>query len=384
MNVPASSTHAPGHAPGNAHAFAPVSIAVIGGAFAGNLHAEAISLTKAARVCAGVASSPGSREAFTARWQVPSFASLTELIEAVTAGTIACDAISLAVPNALHRDMTIQAAEAGLSVICEKPLAPTYADAEAMVRACDQAGVHLLYAEQLCFAPRYRRVKEMIDAGTFGDVIQIQHWERHGGPHAQWFYDPAQSGGGVLLDMGCHGIGVARWLKGNVPVVEVSAQLGIFAHHEHSVEDHSLITLRFADDTIAVIDSSWAAPGGIDERLEVLGTQGHVIADLARGQSLLAYSDAGFDATAEKAVHHTGLGWIAHDEAWTWGWHGEFAHFAEVLAGRAQPILTGADGLEVLGIVCAAYVAAAERRIVTPPWPTGNHLAVQPWLDRTR
>lgn len=362
---------------------APVSIAVVGGAFAGNLHAEAISLTRSARVCAGVARSAASRADFATRWGVPSYPSLTELIEDRLAGDIACDAISLAVPNALHRQMTEQAAEAGLSVICEKPLAPTYADAQAMVRACAEAGVHLLYAEQLCFAPRYQRVKRMIDAGTFGQLVQIQHWERHGGPHAQWFYDPQQSGGGVLLDMGCHGIGVARWLKDDVPVVEVSAQLGTFAHREHRVEDHSLVTLRFADDTIAVIDSSWAAPGGIDERLEVLGTQGHVMADLARGQSMLAYSDAGFDATAEKVVQQAGLSWIAHDEAWTWGWHGEFAHFAEVLAGRAQPLITGADGLEVLGIVSAAYLAAAEHRVVTPPWPTGDHLVVQPWLDRT-
>ena len=362
----------------------PVNIAVIGGAFAGNLHAEAISLTRAARVCAGVSRSPASREGFTARWDVPAFPTFADLLEAMATGAIACDAVSLAVPNILHRELTVAAAEAGLSVICEKPLAPTYADAEAMVAACARAGVHLLYAEQLCFAPRYQRVKRMIQAGTFGSLVQIQHWERHGGPHAQWFYDPAQSGGGVLLDMGCHGIGVARWLKDSVRVVEVSAQLGIYAHHEHQVEDHSLVTLRFEDDTIAVIDSSWAAPGGIDERLEVLGTQGHVIADLARGQSLLAYSDAGFDATAEKVVQQAGLSWIAHDEAWTWGWHGEFAHFAEVLAGRAEPILTGADGLEVLGIVCAAYVAAAESRIVTPPWPTGSNLAVQPWLDRHR
>lgn len=361
---------------------AAINIAVIGGAFAGNLHAEAISLTRSARVCAGVSRSPASRAAFAERWNVPVFGSLTELIDAVRSGAVSCDAISIAVPNALHLHLTVEAAEAGLSVICEKPLAPTYAEAEAMVQACAKAGVHLLYAEQLCFAPRYQRVKRMIDAGTFGDLVQIQHWERHGGPHAQWFYDPQQSGGGVLLDMGCHGIGVARWLKDNQPVVEVSAQLGTFVHREHPVEDHSLVTLRFADDTIAVIDSSWAAPGGIDERLEVLGTQGHVMADLARGQSLLAYSDAGFDATAEKVVQQAGLSWIAHDEAWTWGWHGEFAHFAEVLAGRAQPLLTGADGLEVLGIVCAAYVAAAEHRVLTPPWPTGDHLAVQPWLDR--
>ena len=354
-----------------------IDIAVIGGAFAGNLHAEAINRTKQGRVCAGVSRTPQSRTQFAERWNVPTFTTVEELFD-----NVPCDAISIAAPNNLHRPWVELAATKGVSSICEKPLAPTYADALAMVEACEAAGVHLLYAEQLCFAPRYVRVKELIDDGSFGQLIQLNHWERHGGPHSQWFYDPAQSGGGVVLDMGCHGIAVTRWLNDNNPVVSVSAQLDTFVHTEHQVEDHSLITLRFANGVIAVIDSSWAAPGGIDERLEVLGTQGAVNADLARGQSLLAYSDTGFSGAAEKTTQNTGLVRIPHDEAYTWGWFGEFDHFVDVLAGDAQPILTGRDGLEVLGIVAAAYVAAAENRVVTPPWPTGTDIVSRPWLDR--
>ena len=63
-------------------------------------------------------------------------------------------------------------------------------------------------------------------------------------------------------------------------------------------------------------------------------------------------------------------------------WFGEFAHFVDVLAGDAQPMLTGQDGLEVLGIVAGAYIAAAENRIVTPPWPKGPDIVSRPWLDR--
>jgi myo-inositol 2-dehydrogenase/D-chiro-inositol 1-dehydrogenase len=354
-----------------------IDIAVVGGAFAGNLHAEAINRTGKGRVSAGVSRSAQSRAAFSERWSVPTFATLEELLNEVP-----CDAISIAAPNNLHRPLVELAASRGISSICEKPLAPTYTDALAMVDACERAGVHLLYAEQLCFAPRYVRVKELIDDGSFGTLIQLNHWERHGGPHASWFYDPAQSGGGVVLDMGCHGIAVTRWLNDNIPVVAVSAHLNTYVHREHPVEDHSLITLRFANDVIAVIDSSWAAPGGIDERLEVLGTQGTVSADLARGQSLLAYSDVGFSGAAEKTTQNTGLVRIPHDEAYTWGWFGEFAHFVDVLAGDAPPLLTGRDGLEILGIVAAAYVAAAENRIVTPPWPTSAEIVSQPWLNR--
>ena len=354
-----------------------INIAVIGGAFAGNLHAEAINRTRAGRVCAGVARSPETRAAFAERWQVPVFATAEEMLDSVP-----CDAISIATPNHLHRSLVEAAARRGVSSICEKPLAPNWADAVAMVEACERDNVHLLYAEQLCFAPRYQRVKALIDDGSFGSIIQLNHWERHGGPHAGWFYDPAKSGGGVVLDMGCHGIAVTRWLNSNNPVVEVMAHLGTYVHAEHPVEDHSLITLRFDNGATAVINSSGAAPGGIDERLEVLGTAGAVGADLARGQALLAYSDIGFRGAVEKTAHNIGLVRIAHDEAYTWGWLGEFAHFVDVLAGHAEPLLTGRDGLEVLGIVSAAYVSAAERRVVTPPWPVYEGPASGPWLNR--
>jgi len=355
-----------------------INIAVIGGAFAGNLHAEAINRTVNGRVCAGVARSVETRSTFGSRWKVPTFATLTELFE-----KIECDAVSIAVPNYLHRELVELAAQHGVSVIVEKPLASTYADAAAMVKVCEESGVFLLYAEQLCFAPRYVRVKELIEEGAFGQVIQLNHWERHGGPHADWFYDPDKSGGGVALDMGCHGIALTRWLNGNRPVVEVSATMGTYLHRDRLVEDHALITLKFDNEVIAVVDSSWAAPGGIDERIEVLGTGGSVSADLARGQSLLAYSENGFDGAAEKTTHHRGLVRIPHDEAYTWGWFGEFEHFVEVLAGTAQPALTGGDGLEILGIVSAAYAAAAQRRVVTPPWPIDPGAVGHAWLSRS-
>jgi len=295
------------------------------------------------------------------------------------------DGVVIAVPNDLHESLAVQALRAGKHVLLEKPMAPSVAECDSMIAACERAGVVFEVIKTLRFRGSISRALQLIADGAIGRVRMIDGRTLAAGTGIEekhWAARPES--GGMLLDMGCHGIGVARWLKGNAPVVEVSAQLGTYVHHEHPVEDHSLVTLRFADGTIAVIDSSWAAPGGIDERLEVLGTAGHVIADLARGQSLLAYSDAGFDATAEKVVQQAGLSWIAHDEAWTWGWHGEFAHFADVLAGRAEPLLTGADGLEILAIVGAAYVAAAEHRVVMPPWPTGDHLVVQPWLDRRR
>lgn len=353
-------------------------VGIVGAAFAGSLHAEAMVETGRARIAGVVATSPESRDGFAARWGCQAFATVESMLDAER-----LDLIVLAMPNRFHRDAALAAAARGVHVLCEKPLAMNMAEADEMVAACEAAGVHLLYAEQLCHAPRYVRVKELIDSGALGEVVQIQHWERHGGPHASWFHDPERSGGGVLLDMGCHGIEVIRWLLGKPPVHSVHARLAIAKHVHGVVDDHAHVSLLFEGGTLGVVDSSWAAPGGIDERLEVLGTRGSVTADLARGQSLLVYTDVGVDYAAEKVTQQTGWLWVSHEDARTWGWHHQATHALDVLDGRIRPVETGADGRAILEIVSAAYHSAATGLDQALPFVSSADYPIQPWLGRT-
>jgi predicted dehydrogenase len=81
-----------------------------------------------------------------------------------------------------------------------------------------------MYGENLCFAPKYVRAKELADEGALGDVYYVRQLECHYGPHADWFWDVKRSGGGVLMDMGCHSIAFCRWAFGNAPIESVSAE----------------------------------------------------------------------------------------------------------------------------------------------------------------
>jgi predicted dehydrogenase len=110
------------------------------------------------------------------------------------------------VPNALHAAITRDAARVGKHVVCEKPLCMTLEEADEMIDVCRRQGVLLLYAEELFFTPKYVRTKELADEGAFGKVYLVKQSEKHFGPHADWFWDVGQSGGGVFMDMGCHGI----------------------------------------------------------------------------------------------------------------------------------------------------------------------------------
>ena len=352
-----------------------IRVGVVGAAFAGNLHAEGIVATGRAEIAGVVSATEPSRQRFAERWKCRPYADIASMFAAER-----LDAITLAMPNRFHLDAALAAAHAGVHVICEKPLAMNLRDADRMVRACREADVHLLYAEQLCFAPRYVKVRELVRSGALGDIVQVQHRERHGGPHARWFHDPVLSGGGVLLDMGCHGIELTRWLLDRPAITSVHARLGVYKHLEGVVDDHALVTLAFETGTLAVIDSSWAAPGGIDERLEVLGTGGSVTADLARGQAMLVYSDVGVGYAAEKVEQTSGWTFVAHEEARTWGWYGEMAHFVDCIEGRASPEVTGEDGRAVLEIVMAAYQSAAAGEVVRLPFASDANTPIEPWL----
>ena len=94
------------------------------------------------------------------------------------------DVVSLALPNDLHAEVAIAAAEAGKHVICEKPLATTLDDADAMIAACDEADVQLMYAEPLCFAPKYARRRELAQSGALGEIFLVKQSEEHSGPTA--------------------------------------------------------------------------------------------------------------------------------------------------------------------------------------------------------
>src|SRR5438046_6817919 len=138
--------------------------------------------------------------------------------------------ISITAPNRLHAQITIDGAKAGKHVVCEKPLCLTLEEADAMIDACRTAGVLLLYAEELFFAPKYVKAKQLADEGAFGRVHLVKQGEKHSGPHSEWFWDVDQSGGGAVMDLGCHGIAFCWWFLGKPKVKSVYSHMATQAH----------------------------------------------------------------------------------------------------------------------------------------------------------
>ena len=177
-----------------------VGVGLVGCGFIGQIHAEAFSLSGVASVRAVASRSPDRAAGFAARWGIPAWhTDYRELAERADV-----DLVCVAAPNSLHRDIVVAAAEAGKHVVCEKPLARTLREADEMIAACRRAGVKLMYAEELCFTPKYVRLKQLVDEGALGRIHLVKQAEKHDGPHAGWFWDVRRSGGGVEFDAWYH------------------------------------------------------------------------------------------------------------------------------------------------------------------------------------
>jgi myo-inositol 2-dehydrogenase/D-chiro-inositol 1-dehydrogenase len=353
-----------------------VGVGLVGSGFIARLHADAFARSAVASVRAVASRSADRAEEFARQWGIPAWhADFRDLVERRDV-----DLVCVAAPNRLHRDIVVAAAEAGKHVICEKPLARTLAEADEMIAACHAAGVKLMYAEELCFAPKYVRAKQLADEGALGEVYLVRQGEQHDGPHSDWFWDPDQAGGGVLMDMGCHGIQFARWVYGRPAVRSVTAEAATFVHHDRTkAEDHAIIWVRFDGRRAALIEVSWAKRGGMDDRAEIAGSGGITYADLLRGSSLTTYSDTGYGYAVEKAPDTRGWTFTMYDEPWNYGFPQEMDHFARCVAEDATPLVTGEDGRAVLEIIYAAYRAARHGRTEFPLKLTQQEAARPPF-----
>jgi len=179
------------------------------------------------------------------------------------------DAVYIPVTGEFHKQWTLAAAQAGKHILCEKPLGMTVAEAEEMVRACQDAGVVLQEAFMWRHHPRSKRAKELIEAGKIGDLRLICASFSFDIDHSDWRLDPNR-GGGAIWDIGCYGVNASRFFAGAEPIdIHCRSQF-----HESGIDMTTQIALRFPGDVLANIDCSFEAPFRC--HAEIIGTKGSI------------------------------------------------------------------------------------------------------------
>jgi predicted dehydrogenase len=291
--------------------------------------------------------------------------------------------VTITAPNRLHCQMTVDIANAGKHVVCEKPLCMTLEEADIMIETCKKQGVLLMYAEELYFTPKYVKAKEMADQGAFGKVYLVKQSEKHFGPHAPWFWDVEQSGGGVFMDMGCHGAAFVYWFLDRPKLKSVTCQMGTYVHTEKTRgEDNSICILEFENGAVGLIEDSWARRGGMDDRIEVYGSEGVTYGNLHMGNALETYSENGYGYAVEKAPTTKGWTYPVFDELYNYGFPQEMQHFARCVRGKETPIVTGEDGRWVQEVLVAGYQSAGlGARVEMPFRPLGVKHPIDLWFN---
>jgi len=166
------------------------------------------------------------------------------------------DAVLIALPTFLHRQATELAASYGKHVFCEKPIARTSEDGQAMVDACEKAGVTFMVGHVVRFFPEYERLKQLLDEGTLGQIATVRAY-RTNPPvmeRSPWFAD-VEKNGGVVLDLMIHEIDTLRWFFGDVE--RVYAQ-GLSFLPIHEKRDYTQASIRFRSGVIAHVEATWA------------------------------------------------------------------------------------------------------------------------------
>ena len=194
---------------------------------------------------------------------------------------IELDGIVIATPSALHAAQSIAALDRGVSVFCQKPLGRSAAEVEAVLAAARRAdrsiGVDLSYRHTAAIQP----IRNAIQTGELGRIYGVDLvFHNAYGPDKPWFYDPALSGGGCLMDLGVHLIDLALWTLGFPRVGSISGRLMAggepLSNRLAQVEDYAVAEILLADGTPIRIASSWRLAAGREAVIaaEFYGTQG--------------------------------------------------------------------------------------------------------------
>lgn len=357
-----------------------VKVGIIGSQFEAEIHAESFRLMpEEAEVVAIASPTPGHAESLAQRYGIPNvYLDYKEMLKQKD-----IEMVTITAPNYLHAQMTHDIARAGKHVVCEKPLCMTLEEADQMIEICNQEGVLLMYAEELFFTPKYVKAKEMAEQGAFGQVYLVKQSEKHFGPHAEWFWDVDLSGGGVFMDMGCHGVAFVYWFLDRPKLKSVTCQMGTYVHGGKTRgEDNSICVLEFENGAVGLVENSWARRGGMDDRVEVYGDQGVTYANLHMGNALPTYSETGYGYAVEKAPSTQGWSYPVFGELWNYGFPHEMAHFARCVRGKETPLATGEDGRFVQEVLYAGYQSAGTgRRVDLPFRPSGVQKPIDLWFN---
>jgi len=284
------------------------------------------------------------------------------------------DVVCVCTPSGAHLDPSVQAARAGKHVVVEKPLEITLPRCDAIIRACDEAGVRLCTIFPSRFSAANIALKQAIDSGRFGRLTlgdtYVKWWRTQayydsGGWRGTWELD----GGGALMNQAIHNVDLLSWLMGDVDTIQ--ALTALVAHERIEVEDTAVAALRFKNGALGVIEAATSAFPGLLKRTEIHGEHGSARVEQ---DDITLWSFAGekpedgpilermkaVSGFSAGASDPRGITHIGHRD--------QLADFLQAIDQGTAPLVDGREGRKSVEIIRAIYQSAKEGKAIRLPF----------------
>lgn len=319
-----------------------IRVGVIGCGSISHVHLRSYAKSGRAEIVAVADPVPAAAESRAGEYGAKAHTDYAEMLKAEQ-----LQAVSICTPPSTHRAITEQAASQGLHVLCEKPLAMSVAEGEAMVAAAQRANILLLTAFCNRFYTPIVKAKQWIDGGTLGPLHHMRL--RFGGVELMagtWLADPAQ-GGGILWETAQHYVDLFRHLVGEMK--EIYAK-GSTKAQDIPGTDTVAFMAESVDGVVGTLEGSWSSPHS-EKRVELFGERGAIVIDFLSRRSRFS-----LDHVTERLESDID----GHDR-----FYQEISHFLDCVEGNAAPIVTGEDGVEAMRLIAAARESIATGLPVT-------------------
>jgi UDP-N-acetylglucosamine 3-dehydrogenase len=326
-------------------------VAVIGVGSMGKNHARVYSELSEANLVAVSDANPALAESVGQQFGAAAYTSFEEMLEKEHP-----EAVTIAVPTAMHRDVAIKVLESGAHILVEKPIAATIDEGREIIaraRTCDRV---LMVGHIVRFNPAIQALKQKLQNGDLGRVFQI--FCRRAGPFPARIRDV-----GVVVDLAPHDVDIMRFLVGTDPL-RVFAETEQRIHTDH--EDLLFAMLRFPEGVVGALEINWLTPTKVREVL-VLGEKGmfrvdDLMQDLFFYENALAGSDLHFPLSNLKGVSEGSMVKFALQRYEPL--KAELQAFLKAVRGEAPVAITGEDGLAALHLALALVESGTKHQVI--------------------
>lgn len=337
-----------------------IKVAVIGcGSIAKYRHLPEYAANKQVEIVAVCDTIAERAEEMAAQYKAKAYTDYKEIVNLEEV-----DVISVCLPNYLHAPVSIESLNASKHVLCEKPMATSKEEAEAMIHAAKVNNKKLMIAHNQRFVPSHQKAKEIIDSGKLGKIYSFKTTFGHPGPEAwsidgaeSWFFNKDQAFIGAMGDLGVHKSDLMRYLLGEFS--EVGAFIETNAKQNTEVDDNAVCILRTENGIIGTLAASWAyTAGNGDNSTVIYGENGILKLEADPEYSLIEEYRTG------EVVKHQ-LGKIQTNEEGGQTTSHVIAHFIESILENREPLINGEEGYKSLQVILAALESQETKQIIS-------------------